>query len=330
MIITFEEATHVYTINGELATTSTTQLLHKHKLAPDYSGVDEKVLKRKAEFGTKIHKDIENIINSKKGEYSPETPQGILYLDYIKKNTDGLIAEEMVGLEYSNLLSICGCIDVVGFLKNNETFIADHKTYAQMTTETKQCIAWQLSLYDYMLTRAKEINGKKINWKGAKHLFINWFKKDGTLDVIEVERIPDVEIEYLLECENSGKIYTPRELIIPKELELELINNELALAKLDITKKELEKKIEENRELLKKKMEEQNIVKWESPNGVIKVSYVGSYSRDGLDTALLKKEQPQIYKKYYKPSVVKSSVKVTTDYEKYLELEEKKNELLDI
>lgn len=49
MIITFEEATHVYTINGELATTSTTQLLHKHKLAPDYSGVDEKVLKRKAE-----------------------------------------------------------------------------------------------------------------------------------------------------------------------------------------------------------------------------------------------------------------------------------------
>ena len=74
MRITFEEQGHVYTVNGDIATISVTELLGKHGLAPDYSGVDKAKLRDAASKGKAVHKDLENIFNEK--DYTPVTEQG--------------------------------------------------------------------------------------------------------------------------------------------------------------------------------------------------------------------------------------------------------------
>lgn len=327
MEIRFDDRTHTYMINGELADTSVTQLLHKHKLAPSYDGIDENVLKRKADYGTKIHKDIEDYINEGK---EPTTECGISFKKYANENLNSALAEQLIGIEFSNNLRICGCVDLIGYNKDDELIIADHKTYANMTNEKKQLVAWQLSLYDYMLRKVKVVNGVKLKYTGAKKFYIFWYRKDGSMETIGVDKISDFEIESLLDAECRNEIYTPRNLIITKELEMELIESELKLAQIELEKKELETQVAKNREQIKTLMEQQKIMNWESPNGVIKISYKPEYSRDGLDTKLLKKEQPKIFSKYYKPTKVKASIIVKTNTEKYEQLEAMKNDLLDI
>ena len=327
MEITFDERTHANMIHGEMASISVTQLLHKHKLAPNYDGIDENVLKRKAKYGTEIHKDIELYINENK---EPITECGKSFKKYAKEHLNSCLAEQLVGIEFSNQLSVCGCVDLIGFDKDDELIIADHKTYANMTNEKKQNIAWQLSIYDYMLRQAKVINGIKLHYTGAKKFYIYWYRKDGSLEVIGVDKVSDFEIEALFEAEIKNEIYTPKQLIITKELELEIIESELKLAQIEIEKKALETQIAKNREQIKTLMEKQKIMNWQSPNGVIKISYKPEYSRDGIDAKRLKKEKPKIFKEYYKPTNVKASIIVKTDTEKYFLLEETKNGLLDI
>ena len=58
-MILFDEKTHTYTDDGKHLI-SVTQLMKKHGLAPDYSGVSESVLGAKAQRGTLIHKEIEH------------------------------------------------------------------------------------------------------------------------------------------------------------------------------------------------------------------------------------------------------------------------------
>ena len=112
------------------------------------------------------------------------------------------LAEQLVGIEFSNQLSVCGCVDLIGFDKDDELIIADHKTYASMTNEKKQNIAWQLSIYDYMLRQAKVINGIKLHYTGAKKFYIYWYRKDGSLEVIGVDKVSDFEIELINTHEN--------------------------------------------------------------------------------------------------------------------------------
>lgn len=57
----FNKENHTYTLDGKILI-SVTQLMRKHGLAPDYSGVNEVVLQRKAERGTLIHEEIERYI----------------------------------------------------------------------------------------------------------------------------------------------------------------------------------------------------------------------------------------------------------------------------
>ena len=328
MEIEFDKKTHTYMINGEIATTSVTKLLAKHKLSNNYDGIDKAVLKRKANYGNNIHEDIENWVNDR--NYQPKTEQCKSFIKYAKENIDSAVAEQKVGIEYADNLSICGSIDLIGFNKMQDLFIADHKTYASMTNETKQHIAWQLSIYDYMLRKTKVINDKKIRWTGAKHFYCFWYKKDGSMEIIELDKISDLEIEALFEAELNGEIYTPRELLIPKELELQIIEGELRIAQLELEQKEIKAQVEKNREQIKQLMEKQKITKWESPNGVIKISYVCGYQKSGIDNKKLKEEYPLAYSNCFKPSNVKSSIKVSCDTDKLKELEEIKNGLLDV
>ena len=47
MTVDFDENSHSYTINGNIAMLSFTELLHKHKLAPDFKGCKQRHIKTK-------------------------------------------------------------------------------------------------------------------------------------------------------------------------------------------------------------------------------------------------------------------------------------------
>ena len=196
-----------------------------------------------------------------------------------------------------------------------------------MTSKTLRHIAWQLSLYDYMARHLKEINGKKLKWFGAKTFLVLWYHKVEdkiTLEPIEVDKIEDTEIEALLEAELKGEKYKPQELALSDDLVLTLQEKEIELAKRELEVKKFKEEIATYRKQLQEKMEEQGILNWKSPNGVVSVSYTSAYVKNVVDSKKLAKERPDIYNAYLKPSNVSATIKVSVDEDKLEELENDK------
>ena len=75
MYIQFNEKDHIYSLNGEIASISITELLHKHGLAPNYEGIPKAVLKASAKTGKEYHKEFEEI--TRDVEVAPKTDYGI-------------------------------------------------------------------------------------------------------------------------------------------------------------------------------------------------------------------------------------------------------------
>ena len=124
MLIEFDEKDHVYSVDGEIASISVTELLAKHGLSPDYSGVKGAVLRAKADEGKRIHKDLENVLN--KAKYEPKTAQGKAFKNWVKENLDCAVGEQMLAYEYKGMY-IAGTADVIGFTKGGFGIIGDHK-----------------------------------------------------------------------------------------------------------------------------------------------------------------------------------------------------------
>ena len=102
MIVDFEEKGHIYSVNGEIASISVTELLAKHGLAPDYSGISKAKLKESADNGKAVHKDLEDILNV--AGYEPKTEQGKHFAEWVKENLDCGVGEQKLGYEYNGLI----------------------------------------------------------------------------------------------------------------------------------------------------------------------------------------------------------------------------------
>ena len=306
MEITFDKAQHCYTVNGEIASISVTQLLRKHKLAPSYNGVSESVLNAAAERGTDIHKDLECLI--KYADYSPMTTEGESFKKYIDEFIDSACAEQLLAYKYKSMW-LCGTADIIGFFKKSEKgcFVADHKT---TSTINREYVSWQVSILDYMLRQLKEpINGNVIKWKGANEFLCFHYTKDGEMEVIKLNKIPDEEIERLLEAEYNGEIYERKELVVDSDISLGLTNLTLAIDTMEERLAKMKEQQQKYRDILKDAMEKQGIKSFE--NDKVKITYVCPQDRLSVDSAKLKKEYPQIWGECQKLTKVKSSLKIT-------------------
>lgn len=304
MKIGFDEKTHTYTVDGDIAFISVTELLHKHKLAPDYSKVDKADLKAKRDKGKEIHKDIENWFNMT--DYEPTTVQGDRFSKWASKNIACGVAEQLLAYNYKGLV-FAGCCDLVFFLKNGDIAIGDHKYTENID---KEYVSWQVSIYDYFARKlsGRTINGHKWNWKGA-NCFYCFKHTDEDLKVIELEKICDKEIERLFECEFNREVYQRPMLVVAEEFRLAIekaeqvllsVETELATAKLNAKKL---------RTQLLSEMQRQNVSEWETEN--FKVSLVRGYEKQTVDSKKLKREFPQAYINCQQISKVAPSVRVT-------------------
>lgn len=309
MIVEFEEKGHIYSVNGEIASISVTELLAKHGLAPDYSGINKQKLRESAEKGKEVHKDLENILNEV--DYEPKTEQGKQFAEWVKKNLDCGVGEQMLGYEKDGMI-IAGTADVMGISKDRKFgIIGDHKNTAKFHREY---VSWQVSLLDYFARKLgkEKINGKLLNWKGAKEFYcFHYDPKNGEMTVYKLDKIDDQEIERLLDCEYKGEIYQRPMLVIDPELEKKYLEAEEKFTAIETTAKELQAKRDELRGELVKLFEAQGIKSWGSNNGKLLVTYVAPQEQIRVDSKKLKEKYPQAYTDCQKLVKVKASVRVS-------------------
>lgn len=145
----FIEDTHTYINDMGIIVPSVTQVIDWY-LGSSYTGIDPEVLKRKAKYGTRIHALIEDYINGKELVFANSREECSLEaFKMLEKKLPAKIAKSEQKL-CNNYLA--GTLDIL--LENGE--IADNKTYATMSDESKLKCAWQLSFYYLLLGTEKE------------------------------------------------------------------------------------------------------------------------------------------------------------------------------
>ena len=285
----FNKENHTYTLDGKILI-SVTQLMRKHGLAPDYSGINETVLQRKAERGTLIHEEIERYI--KHGELGFTSEQDD-FIGFAKElGLKNMRSEQIVNNDL-----VAGTIDLMAERVAGKATIKVLADYKTGTTVDKEAVRWQLSLYE-------RLSGEKFDEFYVFHLC----EKS---KYIPLEHIPAEEVEKLLECERKGEIYKPRTLMVPSELLAAAEQAERAVMVAEAAKKEAEANANEIRAQLIAAMEAQGIKSFETADKSMLITYVAPSVRQGLDGELLKKEHPELAQKYVKTSTVKASVRIT-------------------
>lgn len=307
MIVSFEEKGHIYSVNGEIASISVTELLTKHGLSPDYSGINKAKLKESADKGKEVHKDLENILNT--AAYEPKTEQGKQFAKWVKDNLDCGVGEQVLGYEYNGLI-IAGTADIMAIGKDKTLIVADHKNTAKFHREY---VSWQVSILDYFARKlgTEKINGKLLNWKGAKKFYcFHYDPKSGEMAVHELEKVSDIQIEKLIECELKGETYQRPVLVIDPELEKNYLMVEEKIVALEEQIKEFQKARDGYREQLIELFEKQGIKSWETPDKRLLVTYVEQSERITVDSSKLKKKYPQIFTECQKLTRVKPQLRV--------------------
>lgn len=290
--IKFNAKNHDYTVDGK-PVISVTQLLKKHGLSPDYSGVSSETLSKAADKGTLIHEEIANYVNKDEIGFTQELQDFIRLCGENGRRPES--AEIIVGNDI-----VAGTIDLVEHLGNP----LEIKTTSVLH---KNSVRWQLSLYVYLIA-----NGRNDYYEaqsiGVFHL-VNGGK------YVPLELIPIEEVERLLDCERKGELYTEKGLeVVDKDIQ-DLVTIEKIVYALKTEAKEAEERAEALREAFYNKMTEQNIDKFEVEN-LIRINCIKPTMRESIDSARLKKEQPDIAREYTKTSSVKGFLKITllSDY----------------
>lgn len=307
MIVTFEEKGHIYSVNGEIASISVTELLTKHGLSP-YSGVSKAKMKESADVGKAIHKDLEDILNV--ASYEPKTEQGKQFAEWVKENLDCGVGEQMLGFE-SNGLVIAGTADVMAIAKDKTLIVADHKNTSQFHREY---VSWQVSILDYFARKLgrEKINGKLLNWKGAKRFIcFHYDPKTGKMTPHELNKVSDEEIERLLDCELHDEIYQRPMLVVDPELQQKYLQAEENFIAFEKQVKAVQKVRDDLRAEMLRLFEEQGIKSWESPDGKLLVTYIPQTEQVRVDSTKLKTKFPQVFTECQKLSKVKSQIRVT-------------------
>ena len=314
MYITMDENTHTYFVDGQVADISVTELLHKHGLAPSYDGVDEEVLNAARERGKSVHADIEKYIMA--DGYIPETREGLAFAHWAEMKTEWALAEQKLAIEWKGKFIACTA-DLLAVLMLEKgpsvSVIADHKTTSRFQREY---VSWQVSIYDFIARHIGRqlINDKVFYWQGAEKYLCFLYDKDGKMEVKECDKIPDSEIERLLDCEANGEIYTRPALVLEDDMAVALEKAELLVIETERAAKTAKAQAEALRAALCAEMERQGIFSW---NGTkIKATYRAGSDRVSVDSTRLKKELPEVYDKYTKTSKVKATVVITEKGEK--------------
>lgn len=292
----FEPLSHTY-LCGDKVLIGVTTLMAKHGLAPDYSGIPVATLKKAADEGTAIHREIQDYNN---GLSVLRTPLIEEYIALCAEKGLKFVASEYLVSDNETVASSIDCV----YGEKNEVILVDIKT---TTKPHMRPLAWQLGCYKVFFERQNP--GKKV--VGCYCLHID--RKEKTIKgFIPVDVVTEAEVDALIEAERDGRIYVdqyeePSAEVVLTDAELSAY---VVQASEIATLKDKIKQIEESLKGLDKRvldyMLEHNLESMEGGGGVFKVKK--AYERTSIDTERLKKIQPGIYEQYKKTTTVAASV----------------------
>lgn len=284
MPIEFNAETHEYFLDGRKLI-SVTQLMRKHGLSPTYDGVPSEALKRKAEYGTLVHKEIEDWINTGEGGFTVEVAE---FAEYVLRHRVGIVASETI--LHNDI--VAGTADLI----LADGIIADIKTTA---TLHREAVSWQLSIYAALC-------GEPITRGQAYH-----FSADGTLTVVDIPLKPAAEVLRLFECERNGEIYRAFDALPVTSAQMAaLAEAENLIKACEEQKKAAEAKAAELRAALMEAMEQNGVTQFETDS--LKITYVAASERTSIDVAMLKEALPaDEYERFCKRTKAKPYLRVS-------------------
>lgn len=175
---------HLYLYNG-IIIPSVSEILHKYIFKDKYKDIPESILKTKAEYGSTLHKAIEDLENFK--EYKTTS----IYQELsIEQYLDLKLKHKMIVLKQEEIVCYkgiyAGRFDIIASV-NGELSLIDIKTTAELDLEY---LSWQLSLYELAY-------GKKF-----KKLYALWLPRKNIGKLVEIPRKSKKQIIDLLKrCE---------------------------------------------------------------------------------------------------------------------------------
>lgn len=279
--IIFDKEKHEYRIDGRVLP-SVTQILEATLFDKKYDGIDEETLNKAAEYGSLVHKEVEDYIKNSSIGFTEEIANFIKIKQ--ENNLNHLLSETMV---YDS--NMAGTIDLMGY-KDDKQILADIKTTYKLD---KEYVSWQLSLYAYIIDP---------NYERIDELYAIWLRKD-KYSFEKVERKSEQQILDVLSAFVRGvKIdFTPTTL---ESIPLEQQNVFCQYMK---QIKAIEEKTKEIKDAILLEMENRGIPKIDL--GDITITYKKPSTRTSVDTKKLKEDN--LYDKYTKTSNAKSSISIS-------------------
>ena len=302
--IYLNEENHEYTVvknKQELKVDSSiTQVLKAVDLAPNYSNIDEGVLKHASEVGTKKHAQMEEYFMLN-GAVDPSEYEDVLdtqnSMDEYSFNDD-IKCELPIVIEYKDKV-IAGTIDFIDLTKKT---IVDYKFTSELHNNYVEA---QMNLYAYAVRHFKgTINGLEFNNEVVDTIRANHKGK-----FVDFELWDDSKVEELLDCYINGLPYIDeRALQTLDSVNTDLVAQEYELAHFEAQVKRFTELIAERRQNILNEMLEKGIKTYEVSG--VKYTVVEESTRESFDSAKFKKENPDLYEQYKKTSKAKPSLRV--------------------
>lgn len=288
--VMFENEGHKYTAANGKELHGITSLI-KDLVFPDkYAGVRDEVLKIAAERGTAIHEMCEEFaINGTVASFMPDEVQA--FVKHFSISGTKFIAAEYLVSDEQNIATMIDLVDEEGNLYDIKT----------TSTLDKEYLSWQLSI-SACLFEIQNIG------KDAGKLYGIWLQGD-RCEVVEVKRLPEEAVEALLVAYLEGTEFSNpmKHLGSTEELQIaKLLEVEQSIIRLEDEANRMKEVRQQYVDYMLNEMKNRGVKTLETDK--IKLTVKDAYKRSSIDTTALKKDMPDVAKKYVKESEVKESL----------------------
>lgn len=296
--VIYIEDTHEYFTNEFKKLHGITGFINDQLFLGKLDGIPESVLSLATERGKRVHKECENIDNE---GIEAESKQGENYLRL--KSDFGLTHIDSEYIVTDNEF-IASPIDKVYLGRHSDSVIlGDIKTTYKLDM---LYLSWQLSIYAYFFERQN-------THLRVDALLAIWLRGEDTDSIVQVERIPDKEIEIFLQCCKEGLKYVDNcsaDSYVAKlnDLPAKVSNVEESVYQLIEMQKTLDEQMNKFKSQLLEMMKE---AKADNIKGdLITITRKKAYQRESFDAKAMKDKYPDVYDEFVKLSDVKESIQI--------------------
>ena len=297
--VLFNEELHEYWL-GDKQLSGISEVLRRQLYPNMYSSIPKRILEMAADYGTSVHKSIEEF---QKNWINDGTQELQDFIQICKENNLIHEASEYTVTDGKHWASN---IDQV-FRSGDDTFtIADVKTYSKMTPEKQELARYQLSCYAMFLEQ--QVKGAKVDRLFIIHLrnkLMASGKVEHICELIPVERIPADICKELLDCELKGTQFK-NPFSVPDDIALQICRAKELIAK----KNEAEEELATIKANILSSMEFLDVRTWVTDN--VRVTRKMPTTRFSFDLKRFKEAHSEItdYDDYMKTSNVAGSLLV--------------------